>query len=189
MSTTDNTEKPAISPGLAKIISIALGFTSPLIAKIKNDYARVQLDRFVTPLKQVILALSDADHNDGAQIQAILHNFFTNTGFSTDTKVQILQILNDPEKIKDQRLAKVLVFLVSFVFDIIPMLIDEQVPNDAQILAYAEDKLRSDEGVAFIQSLLEFVIKDEEIAALIASIVAEIIKGAIDNPKLIQSLK
>lgn len=182
--TPTTSEKPVLSGGLAKIIIIALGFISPLIERIKNEYARDQLLRFVTPLQETLRALSDADPSDGKQIQAILFKFFTTTGFSADTKVQLLALVNASAEIKDQRVKEILSFFITWTFDMLPLILDEDKDTDKQILAFLEAKLRSEDGVRFLEVVLSFMLKDPEMSKLIAAIIAEVLKGVIDNPGL-----
>lgn len=184
MTPTTPAEKPVLSGGLAKIIIIALGFISPLIERIKNEYARDQLLRFVTPLQETLRALSDADPSDGKQIQAILFEFFTTTGFSADTKVQLLTLVNTSAEIKDQRVKEILSFFITWTFDMLPLILDEDKDTDKQILAFLEAKLRSEDGVRFLEVVLSFMLKDPEMSKLIAAIIAEVLKGVIDNPGL-----
>lgn len=184
MTPTPTADKPVLSGGLAKIVIIALGFISPLIERIKNEYARTQLLRFVEPLQETLRALSDADTNDGKQIQAILFKFFTTTGFSADTKQQLLTLVNASEEIKDPRVKEILGYFITWTFDMLPLLIDEDKDTDKQVLAFLEGKLRSEEGVRFLEVVLSFMLKDPEMSKLIAAIIAEVLRGVIDSPAL-----
>lgn len=182
---TPNVEpvKPAISPSLARILSIALALTAPLVARIKNEYAKRQLTNFLSPLQDAVKALSDADPNDGKQLTAILHRFYVVTGFGQETKAELLKILSSVP-MKDERARKILIIMIGWVFDLLPVLIDEQQPNKDQVVEFLENQLRSEKGVEFVEVLISFILKDEQTAAWIAAIIVEILRGAIDSPEL-----
>ena len=174
-------EKPAINPGLAQVIVTVISLASPLINRIKNEYAKEQLLNFTTPLKEAILALSDANPDDPAQIKNILLRFFQASSFTSETKNELLAIIN--REVEDEDVRVLVGFIISWAFDMIPILLDEVKPNTGQIKEYFLAKLQGPDGGAFIKALLGLLIKDSEVVEWVSKLIHELATGALNIKK------
>lgn len=182
-TTADGAEadKPAINPGLAQVIVTVISLASPLINRIKNEYAKEQLLNFTTPLKEAILALSDANPDDPAQIKNILLRFFQASSFTAETKNELLTIIN--REVEDEDVRILISFIISWAFDMIPILLDEVKPNTAQIKEYFLSELEGPDGAAFIKALLGLLIKDHEVVDWVSKLIHELATGALNIKK------
>jgi len=164
----------ALGSTLETILKAVIELVRLWISRIKDDYARESLNSLADVFKEVIGALADADPNDKEQIQAIISKFLTDSDFVDNTKDELMQEI---DKLNDERLKVVLASLLPVAFDIIKALFDDQPANEEQIKERLSDLVKGSSGTDLITAIISFIVKDESLARTIASIIISLLSG------------
>lgn len=170
---------PLADPKLGKtaetVIILILQSAEIFINRIKDEYARTTITDFNDGLQAIIRALADADPDDKEQIRQIIDDFLRGSDFADNTTEELLKKV---AKLKDDRLRGILTALVPVSFDVIKHLFDE-VPNEEQIRMKLKAALSGPQGIALIENILLFVVKDPNTARTLATLIVSLLTTVI----------
>lgn len=134
MSKIASKEKP-IGDVLRVMLLTALNFIeSALLKRIESDRVDTGLSLVAERLRQVVVALNDANPDNKAQVLAIVYQFF-NVDFSDFAKQVVSEEI---ARIDDENVRKIAQYALDRAIDIVKLLTDEDLDNKAQFNAFID---------------------------------------------------
>lgn len=176
MANIASKEKP-IGDVLRVMLLTALNFIeSALLKRIESEKIDTGLSLVIARLRQVVVALNDADANNRAQVLQIVLDFL-NQDLSTYAKEILLEEI---EKITDENLKKILLFALNRSVDILLIFTDVDKDNKSQMNEFFELWRRSDETHdILLYSILQPLLEKTNLAPDWIEGILEVIKIAL----------
>lgn len=183
MSKIASKEKP-IGDVLRVMLLTALNFIeSALLKRIESDRVDTGLSLVAERLRQVVVALNDANPDNKSQVLQIVYQFF-NVDFSDFAKEVVTEEI---ARIDDENVRKIAQYALDRSIDLVKLLTDEDLDNKAQLNAFIEFWGRSPEThdillYSILEPLLQKTNLGEDWIEGILEIIAIALRGQTEIP-------
>lgn len=183
MSKIASKEKP-IGDVLRVMLLTALNFIeSALLKRIESDRVDTGLSLVAERLRQVVVALNDANPDNKSQVLQIVYQFF-NVDFSDFAKQVVSEEI---ARIDDENVRKIAQYALDRSIDLVKLLTDEDLDNKAQLNAFIEFWGRSPEThdillYSILEPLLQKTNLGEDWIEGILEIIAIALRGQTEIP-------
>lgn len=183
MSKIASKEKP-IGDVLRVMLLTALNFIeSALLKRIESDRVDTGLSLVAERLRQVVVALNDANPDNKSQVLQIVYQFF-NVDFSDFAKQVVSEEI---ARIDDENVRKIAQYALDRSIDLVKLLTDEDLDNKAQLNAFIEFWGKSPEThdillYSILEPLLQKTNLGEDWIEGILEIIAIALRGQTEIP-------
>jgi hypothetical protein len=176
--------KPRIR-GLAKLIlSLLAQLGTLLVNRIKDAEVKLTAQGVVQAAAKTIDALSDANPDDKAQLQAIFNTLLKEGPFKQGSQAELMAKVN---AIDDVNVRLFISQIIHQSFPVGDLLTDTDSENTEQMRSYFRDLLRSENGMIFFRSAFGIILpKDyaDTASLLIIQLLISVLEEEGESPML-----